>query len=412
MSDSDEVERSREALAADDLAAVRKIELVKKLIEHRKDRRVGEILAKLVASEEDPEVLKTAVLGLGLLGDRAHVKTLMPLLEHPRMRVTAAAIKALVQLDPNLEVQTLHPLLASRDDKARTAAVLALMSHDARLGTEMIEQLATSPTDSLRTTAARCMEALELSRAHALLVKMFIAEPRRSVVAEILVAVSKRKLSREGVEELNQYRAKLRAAKSTSETEAAKLKVLDKLMRQTYEEMDFSAGTIGMLEGQVDRLASSLEVKAADMERREEDRRRTGQQRRITERAAAMKAGPRWGRLAAGLVAVIALAAGAKIAWKPEPAAPSIAPAKVEIASVLGKSGERVSIEGKVLHVYRAQRSIALMSTGRVMICAVFAELPKMALQNGAKVKLEGVIRNVSAEHSLTIAGEKLDPAS
>jgi len=410
----DEVEQSSLLLDSPEIERVRRVEAVRQLLKHRKDPRVGEILVRLTQTETDPEVLKTVVLGLGLMHDRKYVAVLLPLVEHPKLRVIAAAIKSLCELDPDMEVRTLHPLLASRDDRARTAAVLALLSHNARLGGEMIEQLAGSPTESLRLTAAKCLEALELARAQALVVAMFQAETRLTVLREIALAIAKRGIARDGLERLNAYRAELKAAKPSGDDAAAlvaaKLKVLDKLARQTYEEMDLSAGTIGTLEGQVDRLATSLETKAAEVQRTAEERRRTGQQRRLTEKQAALARGPRWGRMVAGLMVCAAVGAAAHLLWKPEPAAPKIADAPVSIASVLGKAGERVSVEAQVLHVYRAQHSVALVAPGPVMICAVFGELPPA--RAGAKVRLTGVIRNVQGTTSLTVAGETLAPES
>ena len=409
---SDEVERSCEALASGDLERVRRVEAVRQLLAHRKDPRVGQVLTKLIASEADPEVLKTAVLGLGVMRDRAYVKVLLPLLEHTRMRVVAAAIKSLCELDPNMEIQTLHPLLASKDDKARLAAVLALLSHNPRLGAEMVEQLA-GGAEPLRLTAVKCLEAIELAHAHALIVKMFIAETKLGVLKEIALFIADKGLAREGLDELNGYRARMKAEKPGNEEvealRAAKLKILDKLARKTYEKMDLSAGTIGTLEGQVDRLANSLEVKAAEVQRVTEQRRKTGQAQRLTEKRAALKQGPRWGRMVAGLVLVLGLGAAVQALRPPAEERPKIAAAKVEIASVLGKAGEHVSIEAEVLHVYRAQKSVALMAQGSVMICAVFDHVPDA--QTGARVRLEGTIANVRGTTSLTVAGDKLTPA-
>lgn len=415
----DEVDRSSAELDDPAIERIRKLELVRKLIRLRKDERVAPMLLRLLASEKDNEVLKTVILGLGMLRDRGLVKNLLPMLEHPSMRVIAAAIKSLCKLDPNMEIQTLHPLLTSRDAKSRLAAVLALMSANPRLGDEMLTQLARSPTESLRHTAVKCLETIPLARAQDLVAEMFIPETSMLVLKDIARAIKKRGVSREGLEKLNAYRATLKASHPAGDGELsmreAKLAILERLSRRSYEKLDLSAGTIGTMEGLVDKQAVSLESQAVRVEKQKESERRTGQQRKLAATQEAKKRGPAWGRVVGGFVLVIVAAAGAHFSLRSEPEAVKLAaPARVEIPSVLGKAGERVSVDGEVLHVYKAQRSVALMADhqGPVMMIAVFASGLPPAARAGAKVHLEGVIHDVKGSTSLTIVGEKLVPAT
>lgn len=416
---SDEIERSSAELNDPEIARVRKLELVRKLIKLRKDERVGAMLMRLLTDEQDNEVVKTVLLGLGLMKDKKYTRVLLKFVEHPSMRVTAAAIKSLCKLDPNMEVQTLHPLLASRDGKARLAAVLALMSHNQRLGDEMLAQLAISDNPDLRHTAVKCLDALPLEQAQELVVQMFEPESKMPVLKDIARAIKKRGVSREGLERLNVYRAKLKANHPADDDEKAlrdaKLAILERLQRRSYEKMDLSAGTIGTLEGMVDKQAATIETRAVVETQKKEEARRTGQQAKLTAKQAALKAGPPWFKVIGGFALIMLLGAGLHATLKSDdaPAPAKLAVAKVEIPSVLGKAGERVTIDAEVLHVYRKQRSVALKAdrSGPVMICAVFGTLPPAA-RTGAKVRLEGVIQNVEGATSLTIVGERLDPAT
>lgn len=415
----DEVDRSNAELDNPAIERSRKIELVRKLIKLRKDQRVGHMLVRLLGSESDNEVLKTVVLGVGMLRDKRYAQALLPFVEHPSMRVTAAAIKSLCKLDPNMEVQTLHPLLASRDDKARLAAVLALMSQNPRLGDEMLVQLAQSPTESLRHTAVKCLEAIPLERARALVVEMFIPETRMPVLKNIARAIKKRGVSREGLEKLNGYRSTLKASHPADDEERAmreaKLAILERLSRRSYEKLDLSAGTIGTLEGLVEKQAVVIEHKVVQEAKSKELERRTGQQKKLTAKQEALRRGPSWVRVFGGLVAVMMLAAGVHVSLKSDPQVVKlVAPEKVEIPSVLGKAGEHIAVDGEVLHVYKAQRSLALMGQhqGPVMMIAVFAAGLPPGARTGAKVRVEGVIHDVKSTTSLTIAAEKLVPAT
>lgn len=419
MSDQDEIERSGAELDRPEIERFRKLELVRKLIKLRRDPRVGVHLVKLLTDEQDTEVVKTVLLGLGMMKDKKYTRVLLKFVEHPSMRVTAAAIKSLCKLDPNMEVQTLHPLLASRDAKARLAAVLALMSHNERLGNEMLDQLAISDNPELRLTAVKCLETIPEDHAQELVVRMFVPESKLSVLKEISRTIKKRGVSREGLERLNAYRAELKASHPASdegrELRDTKLAILERLQRRSYEKMDLSAGTIGTLEGQVEKQASAIETKLVEEEKKKEEARRTGQQRKLTQKAEALKRGPPWMKVIGGFALIIAAGAGLHFASRSEERPPpqKLAVAKVEIPSVIGKAGEHVTITAEVLHVYKKQRSVALKAqkSGAVMICAVFEKLPDAA-RTGAKVRLEGVIQNVEGTTSLTVVGERLDPAT
>ena len=419
MKEPDEVDQSSAELDNPEIERFRKLELVRKLIKLRRDPRVGGMLLKLLTSESDNEVIKTVLLGIGMLREKKYTRVLVKFLEHPSMRVTAAAIKSLCKLDPNMEIQTLHPLLASRESKARLAAVLALMSSNPRLGDEMLTQLAQSGDASLRITAAKCMEAIPEERAQALVVEMFCPETQMPVLKEIARAIKKRGVSREGLERLNVYRSALKASQPADDEARAmrdaKLAILERLQRRSYEKLDLSAGTIGTLEGLVDKQADVISTKVAVEEKKKAEERRTGQQKKLTAKQEALRRGPPWGKVLAGFALVIGAGAGAHFACLPDPHAVKLnAPAKVEIPSVLGKAGERVSVDAQVLHVYRKQRSVALMvpGHGQVMICAVFGAGVPPAAQTGAKVRLEGVIGSVDGATSLTVIADKLVPAT
>lgn len=412
----DEVDRSAGELNNPAIERLRRVELVRKLIKLRGDKRVGAMLLGLLASEQDIEVLKTVVLGLGMMRDKQYIAPLLPMVEHPSMRVTAAAIKSLCKLDPNMEIQTLHPLLASRDGKSRIAAVLALMSGNPRLGTEMLAQLAHSNTESLRHTAVKCLETVDIDQAQGLVVDMFIDESRMAVLKDISRAIKKKGVSREGLDKLNTYRAVLKSSKPADDEERAlkdaKLQIMERLMRRSYEKLDLSAGTIGTLEGRMEKKAVTLETQAAEDQKKKEIERRTGNIQKLTAKNQALRRGPPWGKVIAGFVVAMGIAAGAHVSLKSDPVAVRVAPEEIQIPSVLGKAGERISVDAQVLHVYRTQKSVALMVTGPVMIMAVFADGIPAAARAGAKVHLEGTIRNVQGAKSLTVVGEKLVPAT
>lgn len=416
MGADDEISKSSAELYNPLTERAHKLALVRKLIKLRKDDRVGGMFLRLLASEHDNEVLKTVLLGIGMMRDKRYTRALLPFVEHPSMRVTAAAIKSLCKLDPNMEIQTLHPLLASRDSKARLAAVLALMSQNPRLGDEMLAQLALSDNESLRHTAVKCLETIPLESAQGYVVRMFIPETKMPVLKDIARAIKKRGVTPEGLEKLNTYRSQLKASQPTDDEERAlrdaKLAILERLQRRSYEKLDYSASTIGMLEGQVEKQAEVIVTQVAAVEKAKEAARKTGVQRKLTAQARVLKQGPPWGKYAACLGLIMGLAAGAHFSLKSEPEAAKLAVAKVEIPSVLGKTGERITVEGEVLHVYKKQRSVAMMVPGHgtVMICAVFASGLPPAARTGAKVKLSGVIQNVQGATSFTMIGETLTP--
>lgn len=417
QADSKDIEASGQLLATGEFQRERRIELVRKLLKLRENPRAVELLKKVLEKpDEDPEVLKVVILGLGFVRDRSLIKTLKPFLEHQNMRVIAAAIKSLCRLDPNMEASALHPLLASKDDKARTAAVLALLSTNKRLGEEMVEQLATSPTCSFRTTAAEMLDACDAAHAERVRIEMFVRETKMDLIKELARALRRKGISEPGLERLNQFRSETKASKPTDPDALAlrhaKIEILDRLCRRAYEKLDLSAGKIGELEGLVDKQATQLaQEQDAEGKKRDEER-RTDRQKLATGRLAAQRAGPPWAKIIGVFVCLAAVGAGVHSYTESQKNAVVLEkPAQeADVSSKVGKRGERVNLEGEVLRVYAAQKSVALRTTAAVTVMAVFAQLPPAA-RDGAKVRIEGTIHAVKTKSSITIVGEKMVPA-
>lgn len=419
-SDHDEIEASGQLLATGELERERRIELIRRLLKKRDDPRAVDVLKRsLEKPDEDPEVLKTVILGLGFVRDKSVVALLKPFLEHASMRVIAATIKSLCRLDPNLEIATLHPLLRSRDSKARTAAVLALLSSNRRMGTEVLHELATSPSESLRETAIACLDTLSTADAETIRIEMFLRETKMDLLKELARALKHRGVSEGGIAVLNKFRSELRASASTAlepEPERlrhTKLEVLDRLCRRAYEKLDMSAGTIGSLEGMVEKDADKLSASKEAHDKQTEEKRKTERVRQLTAKTRAATRGPRWGRVVAGFAVVIVLGGGLHAGWQSGKSAPALAvgkPPPVEIASSIGKAGERVSVVGLIVHVSEAGNVVSMSGPG-VVISAVFRKLPVEAV-SGAKVRLEGTVHSVKGKSSLTVIGESLTPSS
>lgn len=416
-SESKDIEASGQLLAREGFQRERRLELVRKLLKLRENPRAVEMLKKVLEKpDEDPEVLKVVILGLGFVRDRSLIKTLKPFLEHPNMRVIAATIKSLCRLDPSMEVSALHPLLASKDDKARTAAVLALMSTNKRLGEEMVEQLATSPAESFRATAVEMLGACDAAVSERVRIEMFVRETKMDFIKELARSLKQAGISEPGLEKLNQFRAEQKAARPADpDAQAlrhAKVEILDRLCRRAYERLDMSAGKIGQLEGMVDRQASLLAHEQEAETRKREDERRTDRHKLVTAKLAAQRAGPPWTKIVAVFVALAGAGAGVHLYTESQKNAVVLArPAQeAETPSAVGKRGERVNLEGEVLRVYPAQKSVAVRTTAKVTVMAVFAQLPPAA-RDGAKVRIEGTIHAVKTKSSITIVGDKMVPA-
>jgi hypothetical protein len=412
--DSKDIEASGALLIGGSGQRERRLELVRKLLKLRESPRAVEMLKQcLERPDEDPEVLKTVILGLGFVKDRSLVKTLQPFLEHSNVRVIAATIKSLLRIDPNMEASALNPLLASKDDKARTAAMLALLSTDKRLGEEMVEQLSTSPTESFRTTAASMLDAVAAPLAERLRIDMFIREPGMELIKELARSLKRSGISEPGLEKLNTFRAEIKAAKPADPDAVAlrhaKVEILDRLCRRAYEKLDMSAGKIGLLEGQVEKQASHLAQENEQQTKKTEEQKRTDRHKAVSAKLAAQRAGPPWQKMLGLFVVVAGLGAGMHFYGESQKNTVVLArpTEKLEEPSALGKRGERVSVEAEILRVYAAQKSVALKTTSAVMVMAVFAQLPPAA-KDGAKVRLEGTIHAVKSLKSITVVGDKL----
>jgi hypothetical protein len=407
----DTISLSGRLLQEGDLEAVRKLELIKRLLKHRRDPRVAPMLLNSLKTETDPEILKTIILGLGFLKDRALVPELLPFLRHSSLRVIAATIKSVCKLNPDLETETLHPLLVSRDQKVRSASILALLSTNAKVGMEMLDQIARSPSEGLRKTAVVCLTAVDAATCELLLLAMFERETEVKLLREQTKMLRKR-LSKDGLEKLLDLKARLLAAKpdqsGAREQIDRKLRYIEKITAWAYENLDLSAGKIGTLEGAVDRKIAETEKREA---RDEEVRRREEHQELERRRAPA----PLLVTMRPVLVAFATLAAlggvahlaGLRLSGSPEPPIPKEMKAP-ELVSALGKVGERVSVDGEVLALYPYNNSVMLAAPGPILITATFPNGLPDAARLRAKVHLEGEISGVRSRATLYVAGTRL----
>jgi len=413
----DPLQESADLLEIEDIGTIRKVEVIRKLLKFRKDPRVGEILKSKLAVEKDPEVLKTIILGFGYIKDARYVTDLVPFLDNESFRVMAATIKSICKIDAGQDSDMAHALVVSKDGRTRTASILALLSFDRELGLEAIGQLGSSQSTLLRRTAAQCLEADPQATASTA-IDMLVKETDKDLV-DRLALILKRAPSRPGLERLYELKAALLAdpdetlaGKKINET---KIHHIEELCAHFKTHLDVSSDGIGTLEGKLDK---HLDQRRTEKERLHEEQHKGRVERLIEARTQQHKIPP--GSRAA-IVAVLGIGLVGGIAnWtirrqlgeKSLSVPLSRAAIDATRTSRVGKIGDTVAFECRVMRVFKAHGSLSVQAPDGVIAITTFVKGLPTAATSGLPVYLEGTISGIRSENSIYIEGKSLSLAN
>ncbi|MBI4861316.1 MAG: hypothetical protein HY815_13825, partial [Candidatus Riflebacteria bacterium] len=94
--------------------------------------------------------------------------------------------------------------------------------------------------------------------------------------------------------------------------------------------------------------------------------------------------------------------------WPTGTSAAAPVPPQVIAECALGKLGDPVAVEGKVLRIFSQQSAVVIQTANRLLIYVTFVGGLPPAARSDNQVRLEGTISGINSRVSLYVAGKKL----
>lgn len=429
-------------LARPELDAEQKQLLIGMLLEFKDKLGVGQLLAEGISSNQDAAVVQELVEALDKLGDKSLVPALVPLLSEPEAPLAPLApvvLRVMRHLDPRTFVETLaHPGLFPAVVSHRDFFLRLFTAKQADTCVDLLVEHHRDPEKRLSAEAVECLVARgQLEVAPMAWERLSRGSDYKSFAP--LGEVLEHFLDVDLIRELVSVR-RFAAAPESGDLEATKLRVkrlttVEKLLKSACEKFDIDPRTLDeqAFDWQTSALYEEKDKKPETPGEKEPPpgakeaaagKRATRQSRTVSPRArptatAPVAAAAPSGQLGTGamlLVGVIVVLGLLRALFggggdggggeKDAPVVPSAGGAKK--GSPIGETGDVVSVSGKILQIYTAQKSFTLLTANSVMAYVTFRSGFPKPIRGGQEVHVTGTITEVKTRTNVYVAGAEL----